>query len=563
MAEAGDGLCSQLHDAWLNGGMPEDALESSSVTLDRVDAVRVDPDLIGRLRDDLGSADFTVAALDALWGAEAAAALFRGQRVAARRAIASRVARREPLAVLAKAFVLGLPVRVAELTSALPALGMEGARLLGLVALNDERTAEGEEQGEPAHVHPLVDLRPYSFSDEQGTGSWWICSDLGELALGRALREDHVLGVGGASNTLSAIMIRDHVGSALDLGTGCGIQALHASRHADRVVATDISHRALLFAEFNALLNGVRNIEFRWGSLFDPVVGESFDQIVSNPPFVITPRAAGVPEYEYRDGGLTGDAIVEAVLRGVRDRLNPGGVAQFLGNWEYRGDTEAFDRVRQWLGDEHEPGALDAWIVERELQDAPQYAETWIRDGGTRPGTDEFERLSDAWLDDFTARDVRYVGFGYVTVRRPADGVVTLRRFESVESSGSAEGGIGPTLSRGLRMGRWLASVDDEQLGLATLTTAQDVTEERHYWPGEDDPTMLALAQGGGFGRRIATDTALAAFVGACDGDLPVGVIVGALADLLDVDAVALGVDLLPRVRELVFVGVLEPLGVD
>jgi hypothetical protein len=40
-------------------------------------------------------------------------------------------------------------------------------------------------------------------------------------------------------------------------------------------------------------------------------------------------------------------------------------------------------------------------------------------------------------------------------------------------------------------------------------------------------------------------------------------VIVGALADLLDVDAVALGVDLLPRVRELVFVGVLEPLGVD
>ena len=95
------------------------------------------------------------------------------------------------------------------------------------------------------------------------------------------------------------------------------------------------------------------------------------------------------------------------------------------------------------------------------------------------------------------------------------------------------------------------------------MTTAQDVTEERHYWPGEDDPTMLALAQGGGLGRRIATDTALAAFVGPCDGDLPVGVIVGALADLLDVDAVALGVDLLPRVRELVFVGVLEPLGVD
>src|SRR6185437_15216150 len=163
----------------------------------------------------------------------------------------------------------------------------------------------------------------------------------------------------------------------------------------------------------------------------------------------------------------------------------------------------------------------------------------------------------------FAARDVRYVGFGYVTLRRPRLGEVTLRRLECIESMGGVEGGLGPHLARGLRIAQWLKSVDDEQLRLATLTTSPDVTEERHFWPGDDDPTMLALAQGGGFGRRIAMDTALAAFVGACDGDLPVGVIVGALADLLDVDAIALAEDLLPRVRELVFVGVLEPLGVD
>ena len=140
---------------------------------------------------------------------------------------------------------------------------------------------------------------------------------------------------------------------------------------------------------------------------------------------------------------------------------------------------------------------------------------------------DELER---AWLDDFAARDVRYVGFGYVTLRRPADGVVTLRRYESVESSGSQESGLGAHLARGLRVGRWLASVDDEQLGLATLIAAPDVTEERHYWPGSDDPAALALVQGGGFGRRTAVETGLAGFVGACDGDLPVAVIVGALA---------------------------------
>ncbi|NNC10920.1 methyltransferase [Planctomonas sp. JC2975] len=519
------------------------------------DAPETDPELIARLRADLESAAFTVTSLDALWGDEASAALFRGQRVAARRAAATAVAAGDPLAVLGTVFVLGLAVPVSSVASALPTLGAAGALELGLIALDP---ADGEAD---AFARPLIDLRPYSFADDLGSGSWWIASDLGELALGRALREDHVLGVGGASNTLSAIMIRRPVASALDLGTGCGIQALHAARYADRVVATDISERALRFAQFNARLGGFSNIEFRLGSLFEPVAGERFDRIVSNPPFVITPRAEGVPEYEYRDGGLTGDKIVEAVMRGVREHLTEGGVAQFLGNWEYHGEGEAFDRVRGWLGDDAEPGALDAWIVERELQDAPQYAETWIRDGGTRPGTHDFERLTDAWLDDFESRDVRYVGFGYVTLRRPI-GAVTLRRFESVESSGSAEGGLGPHLARGLRMGEWLASVNDEQLRLATLVTASDVTEERHYWPGADDPTVIALLQGGGFGRRTAIDTGLAGFVGACDGDLPAGVIIGALADLLDVDAAELGAELLPRIRELVFVGMLEPSGI-
>ena len=56
----------------------------------------------------------------------------------------------------------------------------------------------------------------------------------------------------------------------LDLGCGGGIQALHASRHADHVVATDLSDRALAFAAFNAALNETE-LELRQGSLLDPV----------------------------------------------------------------------------------------------------------------------------------------------------------------------------------------------------------------------------------------------------------------------------------------------------
>ena len=65
---------------------------------------------------------------------------------------------------------------------------------------------------------------------------------------------------------------------------------------------------------------------------------------------------------------------------------------------------------------------LDAWVVERETLDPLSYAELWIRDGGTLAGTPEFAALVDAWLDDFAARGVTEVGFGYVLLRRPAGG---------------------------------------------------------------------------------------------------------------------------------------------
>ncbi|MET0975519.1 MAG: PqqD family peptide modification chaperone, partial [Leifsonia sp.] len=64
---------------------------------------------------------------------------------------------------------------------------------------------------------------------------------------------------------------------------------------------------------------------------------------------------------------------------------------------------------------------------------------------------------------------------------------------------------------------------------------------------------------GGGFGRAITLDTALAALIGACDGELSVGAICAALAQLLEVDETALSADLLPAVRELVLDGVLSP----
>lgn len=495
--------------------------------------------LVDALRADLTAARYRVDRLEALWGSDAEEALRRGNRVPAHRAL---VASDDPAATLARLFVLGEFGDPDAVAAALPRLGIEGAAELGLAVVT------------AARVRPLADLRPYAFVDTHGAGEWWIASDLGELATGGALRVDHVLGVGGASTTLAALQFTDDVDQVLDLGTGCGIQALHARRFARRVVATDISERALDYARLNAELNGVDGIEFRLGDLFAPVAGERFDRIVSNPPFVITPRRPDVPAYEYRDGGLEGDALVASVVAGAARHLAAGGTAQLLGNWEYRDGVDGLERAIGWARD----AGLDAWVIERERLDPARYAETWIRDGGTKPGTDEFEQLCDAWLDDFERRGVTEVGFGYLVLRR-ADGVPPFERAERASAPLDGASGIGSHLAEALAARDLVAVTDDDALLSMRFKVAGDVTEERSHWPGSGDPSVILLRQGGGLRRDIRVDSSLAAVVGACDGELALGVIVDAVAQLLETDAARLRVAILTEVRELVTDGILRP----
>ena len=547
---------------------------------------------IAALRSDLLAADFTVTRLAELWGEDAAAALHRGHRVPARRALDA-LGGFDPAAVLARFFVLGLPADEDALARALPALGLPGAHALGLVNPGGREPGSDVNSGGrvapaaggrvsrpspavPSLANPLIDLRPYNFTDSWGTTDWWIASDPGELTLGTALPVDHVLGVGGASLTLSGLQLERPSNLTLDLGTGCGIQAMHASRHSGRVIATDISQRALDFAALNVELNDIRNIEFRLGSLFEPVAGERFDRIVSNPPFVITPRTDGVPEYEYRDGGMVGDSLVREVITTAANHLTPGGIAQLLGNWEYTATEDGLDRVAGWI----DAAGLEGWVVEREVQDPALYAQTWIRDGGTRAG-EESERLEDAWLDDFADRGVTSVGFGYVLLRnhrwsssepearhrwsssepearvsRPGTPQPKLQRYERLDAPVASA--LGPHLDATLTAFDWQESLDDNALARAMLTVATDVTEERHYWPGDDHPAVMNLRQGGGFARSYPLGTALAAVVGACDGELSIGAICAAVADLLEVDEADLRSEVLPDIRELVTVGMLR-----
>ena len=540
------------------------------------------PEQAASLRADLADSGWGVEAVAALLGEAADAALRREIRLPALRAVRAALAggaAPSPVAVLTALFMLGDPVPATALDAALPRTTAAGATAIGLVGEPDETGC----------VRALVDLRPHEAVDDAGEVRWWVASDLGELVTGRALAPDHVLGVGGAGLTLAGLTPRRRVGTALDLGCGCGIQTLYLLRHAEHVVATDISARALAFTAFNAALAGVSvtgapgagsdiapssgldsevdvasesgsdagRLELLRGSLLEPVAGRRFDLIASNPPFVLTPpavREAGLPLMEYRDAG---GPILPGLVAGLAEHLEPGATAVMLGNWEHRGTSSWREAVAAWL-----PEGLDAWILERELQDPVEYATMWLRDGGLTPERDPeaFDAALEAWIDDFEARDVRGVGFGYLIVHRPRRPREPWRLLEEVTTSG--QGVLGPHVAEVLEVRERLAGLDDEAVGDLRPLLAPDVTEERHLIPGAAEPTVILLRQGGGLGRTLQASTAVAALAGVADGELSVGQVasaVAALSELNAADAAALRAEMVDAARHLLTTGFLHP----
>jgi len=479
------------------------------------------------------------------------------------------------VAVLTALFMLGEPVGAAALETALPRTGVAGALAIGLVV--PTQSASGEQRYAPA-----VDLRPHEAEDAHGSVRWWVASDLGELVTGQALASDHVLGIGRAGLTLAALTPRKPVETALDLGVGCGIQTLYLLRHVRQVVATDISTRALEFTAFNVALAGVDSarVQLRQGNLLEPVAGQRFDLIVSNPPFVITPpsvRQAGLPLMEYRDAG---GPILPVLVRGLEDHLNPDGVAVMLGNWEHREGTSWRTSVNQWIGK-----SLDAWIIQREVQDPVEYAAMWLRDGGLTPERSgvAFENALAAWQEDFDSRQVSGVGMGYLVFHAPvaagapsgpggtalerqtapeepandaaAPGAVVepWRVLEEVPTSG--QGALGEHVAQVIAAHEALRGLDDAQVAALKLRTASGLSKEEALTP-TPVPTAPVIRQAEGFGRVIAVGMPEVALLSASDeGLLTVAQIAAAVASLTSEDPAAVLADMVAATRTFAHAG--------
>ncbi|HVW40814.1 MAG TPA: class I SAM-dependent methyltransferase [Amycolatopsis sp.] len=466
--------------------------------------------------------------LSALGGA-AHAALGRNEPELAFRASADA----GELGTLIRLFLLAGAEREAAVSAALAPLPLEDALAAGLL------------RGGGDGVRAGLDVRPHS-DDE---GSWWVLSDLDSDLLGHEVPQDHVLGVGHASLSLIRATVRRPVRSLLDLGTGNGVQALHAARHAERVTATDLSPRALALADATFRLNGL-DVELLRGEWFAPVARRRFDQIVCNPPFVVGPARV---DYTYRDSGLAGDDASALVVRQLPAFLNPGGTGQVLASWLHIEGEDWGDRVARWL-----PPGTDAWFVQRDVADPGLYVGTWLRDAGIDPRSPEGRAKAGAWLDWFAEEKVRGVGFGFVTLRR-ADVEHPTVVCEDLRQA--YDDPLGPEAAAWLDRIAWLREHSDELLE-TRFRVPPTVLLERVDMPGDEgwETTIRRLHRADGPGWQHEVDELAAALLAGCRGALPLGDLLELLTIAHGGTAGELAESALPMIRELVRHGMMEPL---
>ncbi|HEY2763654.1 MAG TPA: methyltransferase [Pseudonocardiaceae bacterium] len=491
-----------------------------------------------RLRDALRRAGYDTSGVAGLLGDQALDALGRGEPVPALRASAAGGA----LGVLVRLFLLGAAEPERPVAAALAPLDPAMALACGLLRPADDGLRAA------LHVRPHRD--EHSGWDQHR--DWWVVSDLEPPWQPDPPGPDHVPGVGQASISLAHATIRRPVGTLLDLGTGCGVQVLHAARHAGLITATDVSPRALALARATFSLNELE-VELLAGPWFEPVAGRRFDQVVSNPPFVIGPARV---DHTYRDSGLPGDAGSELVLRALPDHLADGGTGHVLASWLHPRTGDWAERVATWLP----ATGVDAWVLQRGVAGPELYVGTWLVDSGLDPRAPQARLAAEAWLDWFARQDADGVGFGFITVRRTGAERSTVV-CENLRQPMSDP--LGPETAGWLDRVDWLRSRDDTALLDSSLVLGPDVVLDRTEVPGPDGWTSgpPVLRRRGGPAWRYQTDELGAALLAGCTGTLPLGDLIGLLAAAHGEPADPMVAMALPAIRNLVRHGMLLPAG--
>ncbi len=448
----------------------------------------LDSSAVAALRALLRSAGYTSASVKRAIGADNDGLFLStaGVRVAVRH-----LAEGTPLNTLIKLFLLGVHVDADAADLALMPLGVERHGGTGLV----------EQVG--AKVRATVRLVP--------SGGLILACDW-RPAAGSPPARDHVLGVSESSVRLANLTVRRPVESALDMGTGGGVQAFLLARHTRHVIATDLNPRALEFARFNALLNAVENVEWRTGTWFEPVAGRTFDLIASNPPFVISPES----ELLFRDGGERGDGLSRRLIQELPAYMNEGGLASILVSWGYRLGEHWSAPLLRWV----EKSGCDAWFIHDSSADPLAHAASWNSDLESDP--DRHGDALDRWAEYVREEGFQMIGYGGIILRKRAG--ENWRRIDDVDRKPVTK--AGEQIAAGIDAEDWLAGVGgsggllDQRL---ELSPSHHIEETRRVGPRGYEVDHTTIVMDGGVPLRHEADALCLALLSAFDGQRTVG----------------------------------------
>jgi hypothetical protein len=260
------------------------------------------------------------------------------------------------------------------------------------------------------------------------------------------------------------------------------------------------------------------------GDLFAPVVGNHFDLIVTNPPFVISPES----RYIYRDGGLPSDQICRKIIREASGYLTEGGFCQMLCNWAEAEGQPWSDRLGEWVADL----GCDAWVIRSESRDAATYASTWIRHTESGIGPEEFDERFDQWMMYYKKQKIEVMSAGLITLRRSMSGRASWFRAE--DGPQKMIGPCGDLIFQGFVLQDFLASTSgDTALFDTRFQVSPDIRLKQELRPGDkgwlNESIQLELLKG--LGYKVNIDPYVAALLGRCDGTRPLGSLLNELRE--------------------------------
>jgi methylase of polypeptide subunit release factors len=360
-----------------------------------------------------------------------------------------------------------------------------------------------------------------------------------------------VLGFSLPTRTLGRLPARRPIEAALDLGTGSGYQALLAARHAARVAAVDVNPRALAFTRFNALLNGVANVETREGNLLEPVEGERFDLIVSNPPHVVSPDA----DFVFRDSGLEGDSLAEVLLRRLPEQLAEGGLAHVLLSWVHEPDEDCSAPLRRWL----DRSGCDALVLHYASYDPLAYAAGWNRPLRFDPAV--YAAALDRWADSYRRLGIEALAEGVVVIRRRAGG---RNRVWTQSPSPEEIGRAGEHVLRLFDSHDLLARLagEDELLAQRFVLAPDHRFVQTVRLAGQAEPESTILRLEDGFRFEVELDPALVQLLSQLGEPRPLGEALDAIVEQArGAEPEQIAAAVLPQIARLVELGFLVPAG--